>query len=420
MLPALAILTLGILFHAGRSGWLRTGAVWLGGILITAGFWYGRNLVTAANPFPQISKIGPIDLPGPDQAPVIYPREPHKLSEYYNDPDVWHDSFFPVLHDRLGPLWPVILAVVVIGLVVLFAYGDSWLKRVLALTGIVAGIAYVFTPLTASGSLGDPSGFDANLRYVSPALIVALVLLPLVPALRRPPWSWAVIGFLAVLLAQGEITSPKWGLGHLPGALLIAAVLVGVPVAVIVLARRGAPVPALVALPVVAFALLVGLGISQKDDYLRDRYSTAVAPPLEGGFRSSPAWFPLQEWGKEQSGERIAVIGRGAAFGQYVFYGDDLSNHVQYVGKRLGRGTFRPILESCDDWRRAINEGDYDYVVTTPRFDESETKQPKENRWTLSPQTKVVVKSGPARIFKVNGDLRVKACGHLREAEPRT
>ena len=40
--------------------------------------------------------------------------------------------------------------------------------RVLAITGIVAGVAYVFTPLTASGGLGQPTGFDANLRYVAP------------------------------------------------------------------------------------------------------------------------------------------------------------------------------------------------------------------------------------------------------------
>ena len=61
--------------------------------------------------------------------------------------------------------------------------------RILAVTGMVAGIAYVFTPLTASGSLGDPSGFDANLRYVAPVLIVGFLLLPLIPWIRarQPP-----------------------------------------------------------------------------------------------------------------------------------------------------------------------------------------------------------------------------------------
>ena len=70
-------------------------------------------------------------------------------------------------------------------------------------------------------------------------------------------------------------------------------------------------------------------------------------------------------------------------------------------------------------WRREINQGDYDYVVTTPRFNESEEKQPKENRWTLSPNTEVVLKSGPARIFRINGELDESACGRLRELEPR-
>jgi hypothetical protein len=420
LLAAIGVLSIGIVVLGGRDGWLRAAIVWFGGMLITAGFWYGRNLVYAANPFPQVGKLGPINLPGPDQAPVIYPRDPHKLSEYYNDPTVWKHYLFPVLHDRLGPLWPVILAVVVVGLIMLLLRGDSWLKRLLALTGLVAGIAYVFTPLTASGQLGQPTGFDANLRYVAPVLIFGFVLLPLVPTLRRSPWSWAVLGFLAVLLLQVDVTSSKWDQGHLAGAILLAAILVGVPVAIAVLARRGAPAAALVALPVAAVALLVGLGNSQRVQYLRDRYASAVAPPLEGGFRSTPAWFPLQEWGKHQHDARIAVVGRGAAFGQYVFYGDDLSNYVQYIGKQLNRGTYRPILSSCKDWRRAINAGNYDFVVTTPRFNESEDKQPKENRWTTSPATKVILSSGPARIFKINGELDVSACGHLGKAEPRS
>ena len=73
-----------------------------------------------------------------------------------------------MLDDRLGPLWPLILAAAAVGLVVAFFWGGSRLMRVLAITGIVAGVAYVFTPLTASGGLGQPTGFDANLRYVAP------------------------------------------------------------------------------------------------------------------------------------------------------------------------------------------------------------------------------------------------------------
>ena len=46
----------------------------------------------------------------------------------------------------------MILAVVVVALVWAFFRGGSALMRVLAVTGMVAGIAYIFTPLTASGS----------------------------------------------------------------------------------------------------------------------------------------------------------------------------------------------------------------------------------------------------------------------------
>ncbi len=416
LLATIGALTLGVVLLGGRRGWLRAVGVWLGGIVLTAGFWYVRNFVYALNPLPQFRKLGPIHLPGPDQVPAIYPREPHKLSEYYNDPKVWNDTFFPVLHDRLGPLWYVVLGVVALGLVYALVRG-GWLIRALAFTGIVAGVAYVFTPLTASGQLGDAGGFDANLRYVAPALTIGLVLVPLVSPLRRSPWKWAVLALMAVLLLQNDISSAKWHEGHIAGAILLAAVLVGVPVALFALSRRGAPAAALIALPLAAFVLLVGLGRHQETQYIRDRYASAVAPPLEGGFRSTPAWYPLQEWGKRQRDQRIAVVGRASAFGQYVFYGDDLSNYVQYIGRQLRRGTFRQIGDSCKEWRREINAGHYDFIVTTPRFGESEVKQPKENHWSEGPATKVVLKSGPARIFRITGRLDVGACGHLGQAE---
>ena len=102
LLATIAAFTVGVAILGGRQHWLRALGIWLGGVVITCGFWYGRNFVYALNPFPQIRKIGPIHLPGPDQV-NLYPRPPHKLSEYYNDPLVWQHKLFPVLHDRLGP-----------------------------------------------------------------------------------------------------------------------------------------------------------------------------------------------------------------------------------------------------------------------------------------------------------------------------
>lgn len=428
LLAALGALTLGIVFLAGREHWLRALGIWLGGMLITAGFWYGRNIFYALNPFPQIEKIGPIGLPGPDQG-GFYPREPHSLAEYYNDPGVWQDFFTPVLHDRLGPLWPLILGGVVIGLVLTLYWARSSLLRVLAVTGIVAGIAYVFTPLTASGGLGQPTGFDANLRYVAPALIIALTITPLVPRLRRSPWPWALIAFYGLLVLQGSFpvhinggigidAAPSWKQGHLDESLLLALLVVGVPALLVYGARRGVGRLPLIGFGLAALVLVVVLGRTQQEQYLDERYEANVAPVLETGFRSTPQWVPLQEFGKETRDASIGVVGRASAFGQYFFYGDDLSNHVQYLGEELRRGTFRQIA-NCKLLRETINEGGYDHIVVTPRI-RRETSIPPEVFWVGDDAaTRAIVRTGGAYgdagdlagVFEVNGELDPSTCG---------
>jgi hypothetical protein len=415
LLATIAALTIGVAVLGGRRHWLRALGIWLGGMLITSGFWYGRNFVEALNPFPQVGRLGPINLPGPDQLP-LYPRQPHKLSEYYNDPSVWQDKLFPVLHDRLGPLWPVILGVVVVALVWAFFRGGSALMRILAVTGMVAGIAYVFTPLTASGSLGDPAGFDANLRYVAPVLIVGFLLLPLIPWFRHGNRPWILIGLFAVLLIQGTVTQSNWEFKHHLASVALAFLIVGVPALLVAGARQRVPVIALAAFGLVMAITAVALGRVREDYYLDHRYVTASRPPLEGGFRSTPEWQPLQDWGRKQSDERIGVVGRASAFGQYFFYGTDLTNHVQYVGQELRRGTFRPIV-SCAAWRRAVNDGDYGYIVTTPKIGALEVSAPPEARWTQSDKNvKTVIQTGPAAVYKVTGPLDPGTCAKLGAA----
>jgi hypothetical protein len=412
LLATIAAFTIGVAILGGRRHWLRSLGVWLGGLVITCGFWYGRNFVYALNPFPQIHKLGPIHLPGPDQL-ALYPRPPHSLSEYYNDPTVWHHKLFPVLHDRLGPLWPVILAVVVVGLVWALVRGGSALMRILAVTGMVAGIAYVFTPLTASGNLGDPSGFDANLRYVAPVLIVGFLLLPLIPWIRHGSRPWILIALFGVLLAQGTVTQANWQFSHHLASIALAFLIVGVPALIVAGLRRRIPIVALAVFGLVMAITAVALGRVRESYYLDHRYVTASRPPLGGGFRATPEWQPLQDWGRVQSDRRIGVVGRASAFGQYFFYGTDLSNHVQYVGRQLNHGTFRPI-DSCRLWRQEVNDGHYDYIVTTPRLGQVETTAPPENRWTGSdPNVKTVLVSGPAAIYKITGPLDPAGCAKL-------
>ena len=422
LLAALGVLTIGLAILAGRRHWPRAMGIWLGGMVITAGFWYGRNIWHAVNPFPQIDKAGPINLPGPDQG-GFYPRQPHKLSEYYNDVGVWKQFFFPVLEERLGPMWPLILVAAVAALAGALIWGGSRLMRLLALTGIVAGIAYVFTPLTASGGLGEPTGFDANLRYVSPALIIAFVLAPLIPALRHRPWPWVLIGLFAVFIFQGAFISDNvtglsvprsWNFGHHDESLELALLMIGIPAAIVYASRTKVNRWALAGVGAAALAITVTFGDTQREEYLDDRYEAAVAPPLTTGFRSTPEWKPIQQFGKDTTDSRIGVVGRASAFGQYFFYGDDLSNHVQYLGNELRRGTFRQIT-ACGQLREVINEGDYDYVVVTPRIRREEQKPP-ESLWVgADAATTPIIKSDPARVFEVNGELDPRSCAKLGE-----
>jgi hypothetical protein len=415
LLATIGALTIGVAILGGRRHWLRAVGIWLGAMVITCGFWYGRNIVYALNPFPQIDKLGPINLPGPDQL-ALYPRPPHKLSEYYNDPTVWTNKLTPVLHDRLGLLWPVILAVVIVGLIAALISGGSRLMRILAVTGMVAGIAYIFTPLTASGSLGDPSGFDANLRYVAPVLIVGFLLLPLIPWVRHGRRPWILIGLFIVLLIQGTVTQANWEFPHHAASVALAFLIVGVPALLVAGARRGVRPAALVALGLAAAIVLVVTGRVRENYYLDHRYVTAARPPLAGGFRATPEWQPLQDWGRKASHERIGVVGRASAFGQYFFYGTDLTNHVQYVGTQLRRGTYRPI-NTCAKWREAVNDGHYQFIVTTPLINQDETQPPPNNLWMEKDKNvKVVIKSGPAAVYRVTGPLDPNTCVQLGAA----
>ena len=404
LLATIGRLTIGVAILGGRRHWLRALGVWLGGLVITCGFWYGRNFVYALNPFPQIHKIGPIHLPGPDQL-ALYPRPPHSLSEYYNDPTVWQHKLFPVLHDRLGPLWPVILAVVVVALVWAFFRGGSALMRILAVTGMVAGIAYIFTPLTASGSLGDPSGFDANLRYVAPVLIVGFLLLPLIPWIRHGNRPWILIGLFTILLIQGTVTQANWKFSH-----HLRLDRVGLPDRRRSRTDRGRP---------------AGAHQQGRDRRLRAGHADhgrgaragarellprpplrdRGAPPLGGGFRATPQWQPLQDWGRKASHQRIGVVGRASAFGQYFFYGTDLSQP-----RPVRRPAAQPRHLPADRQLRRLAPGDQQgrlrlhrhHAQARSRRDRGASREPLDPR---DKSVRMIIQSGPAAVYKITGPL---------------
>ena len=211
--------------------------------------------------------------------------------------------------------------------------------------GFVAGfaaIAYIFTPLTAAGDAGAPTGFERNVRYFAPALVLGVAILPLLPDLRKGRRPYILLGVLGVLLLESLITSNQWdNVGYRPGAFSLAILLVAVPVVAVLALQRKLPVVLVGAGVLVALAAGTVYGHEREKDYLDGRYRVDTVPD------QIPLGVP-EAMGITNglTDEHIALGGTTAGFKQYLFYGRDLSNRVQYLGDRGSNGTFRPITDS--------------------------------------------------------------------------
>src|SRR5262249_25359442 len=201
--PGLA-LTVGVVWISG-AGYRRRAATEGGGaMLVGGGYWYVRNLIVSGNPFPW-QDIGPIH-----HAEALQGRHPYSIAHYATDTGVWGRYFTPALHERLGELWPAYLALAVIA-VVLVLWRGGRMERMLAFVAILAAIAYLLTPLGASGPEGMPVGFRLNIRYLAPGLILALTLLAIPPRFagdqrvcrlgtRAQLWRYGCLAILAALV----------------------------------------------------------------------------------------------------------------------------------------------------------------------------------------------------------------------------
>jgi hypothetical protein len=171
---------------------------------------------------------------------------------------------------------------------------------------------------------------------------------------------------------------------------------------------------------VLALVLVVGIGWPKSKDYVKDRYQASTAPhDFPVGMKAALAWFNRAE----PHDSRIAVVGGRPGFKQYVFYGDDLSNHVQYVAKHGPHGAYLPIASEavqkdsrnpsatrqCQEWIRDLNDGDYGYAVIGPD-QRTQSIPPVEAAWTAAAGGRRLETADDVSVFKLDPDLDPTGC----------
>jgi len=429
VVPPVLALTLGVIWIAGTGHRLRAAGTWIGAMAVGGGYWYVRNLIVSGNPFPW-QDIGPIH-----HAEALQGRHPYAIVHYATDTDVWGRFFTPALHERLGDLWPAYLALAVIAVLLVLWRGDR-VERMLGAVALLSAIAYLLTPLGASGPDGMPVGFRLNIRYLAPGLILALTLLAIPPDFiwRRPTtrlgpperlWRLATLTIFVVLVVVSAGAIGAIDTDRIPGTAALGLALIAVPLLLAFLSRRGlSPVP-LVGIGAVALIALAVGGRFAQDHYLDERYSSAAAdypkPPEHPALELGQGLGAAYDWARGTNDLRIALSGTMGGLFQYGLWGGDSSNSVTYIGDHGSRGSFREIPE-CPEWIGALNDGDYDYVVTTPTYhqdDPAADTAPVQREWiSRAGNAKRVAGADLVDVWQVTGPLDPLACTAPAGAPP--
>jgi hypothetical protein len=400
-----AMMTFAVIF-AGHSGTrLRAAAVWFGSGLVGGGFWYLRNLIATGNPIPQIESIGPISLPAPEY--LQQGRPDFTVLHYIGDWQIWRDYFLPGLEGGFGVLWPVILVLAVVGLAAVWWRGPGRLTRTHGFAALVAIAAYFVTPLSAAGPEGSPDAFEINLRFLVPALAMALVLIPLVSWFSRPRAQLALGLVLTVTFFGTGLDDALWKESGRVFGTAFAVVFVLLPVIAwrfrahlkVAQVRRAAS--AFAAL-VLAGTLLIAWPLASH--YFDERYAD---------FEAEAGLAEPYRWASELTGARVGLAGTTAGFRQYGFFGQDLSNRVTYIGSEAPRGGF-DVIRTCPAFRAAVNRADLDYLVTSPFLNFNGNREPiysPERDWVAGdPALTRVVGPGPVEVWRVDSPLDPAGC----------
>lgn len=410
--PALA-LGIAAITITPRPNRVRLGLGWAAVAFTTGGYWYLRNLFTVGNPVPSMRlSIGPLHLPS-----IPYPGT-SSIAHYVLQRAAWRLYFVPGLRVAFGPLWWALVAIVGVGFAIGLARPNRP-ARLLAGVGIACTFAFVVTPQILGAHA--PIFFTVNARYVTPALIAGVVLLPIAMHNASQHRLSALLATYVVVFAGTQFASSLWrneATVFAPSTVGALPYLGGITFGLIVFVvgvrfprrphlRRGRSSPALVFV-CGSLGLLAGAAVllSAEQYYSHHRYQQVQ--PL----------VAVNRWAQSVHHSRIAIVDLVL---QYPFYGTDLSNHVQYLAIRHGDGASERIPD-CRAWRQALNDGRYKYVIAaSPGFPLASTRPASEMDWTRSdPSAHLVAEDsfGPAHawVFELRGAMHPSAC----TAEPKS
>jgi hypothetical protein len=397
-----------VLAPAGRRG--AAAAWWFLPALLGGGYWYLRNLVAVGNPIPEIGGLGPLGLPHPEHLQSARPD--FTIAHYATDTGVWSAYFGPGLDNAFGALWPLALGAALAGTLLALVRGRNRAIRWVGGAVLFGMVAYLFTPLSAAGAEGRPTGFELNIRYLLPAMLAGLALLPLPRLFDDRRRQWALVAALVALLVLTDrsdtvLRDPARAFGA-----AVALLLVLVPAGLLALRGSGRLSTRGLAASLGALALvLVAIGYPLQRDYLDERFRNDLpADQRLPGYGLDSAYA----WAQEVEDSRIGLAGTTAGFLGYGFYGPDLSNRVLYLGEGGEDGAFNAI-RSCGAFRAAVNEADLDYLVTAPFLNFLEPGRPipsPEAGWLRGEAGAVRMRgSGGVAVWRLEDDLDPAACG---------
>jgi hypothetical protein len=404
-----AALTLAVVVLVARGRRLAAFGWWFLPALAGGAFWYLRNLVVAGNPIPEVEHLGPISLPHPERLQEGRPN--FNIAHYATDTGVWRHYFAPGLHEAFGSLWPLVVFGAAAAALLALLHGRDRIVRWMGAAALIGLVAYLFTPLSAAGAEGEPAGFGINIRYVIPALLAGIVLVPLDRWFDGKRTQWGLMGILVLLFLVTNRPDDALHDQARVFALLFVIVVVGVPALLFYARSRGTSAAVLTAAVAALLVALVAIGYPLQRHYLEGRFANTGSKEEQiPGMDLDKAY----RWARGVDHARIGLAGTTAGFAGYGFYGTDLTNRVTYLGEEGPHGAYNAI-PTCAAFRAAVNGAGLDYLVTAPFLNFLHPGNPipsPEARWLRGePAVRPVLHEGQVTVWKVQGPLDPDTCG---------